>query len=71
MSETQLTKRELEVLKHLAEGNTRVQIGQMLGISPRTVEKHKSNIYQKIGVSHIADLVRYAIQVGISPLEKK
>ena len=57
----QLTPREREVFKLLAEGNTVKEIAIMLGISVKTVEVHKFNTYQKLGVHNKAQLVMYAI----------
>ncbi len=47
----QLTAREIELLNLVAEGLTNDQIAQRLALSPRTVERHLSNIYTKLGVS--------------------
>ncbi|MCD4687598.1 MAG: response regulator transcription factor, partial [Anaerolineae bacterium] len=59
-----LTRREREVLQWVVDGLTSAEIGQRLGISPRTVEKHRANMMQKLGVRNQADLVRYALQHG-------
>ena len=56
-----LTPREKEVLSLIAEGYTSAQIAQSLYISPRTVEKHRSNMMNKINARNSADLVRFAI----------
>lgn len=45
-----LSLREIEVLKHLAEGKTNVEISCLLRISERTVEKHLERVYKKLGV---------------------
>lgn len=47
-----LTPTEKEILKLIAKNNTGVEIGHILNVSPRTVEKHKSNIIKKIDLSH-------------------
>ena len=60
-----LTQRELEVLKLVCEGYTSQQIALKLGISVKTVETHRSNIMNKLGVFSIAELVRYAIKKGL------
>lgn len=57
-----LTKRELEILKHIAEGMHYKEIGDKLYISSRTVETHKNNIMQKLGLSSTIELVKYAIK---------
>ena len=60
-----LTKREREVLKLIAEGNSSKRAAVLLGISPRTVERHRLNIKNKLGISNIAGLVKYAIKNGL------
>ena len=63
-----LTPREQEVLQLSAEGNTSSQIAERLSISPRTVEKHRSNLMHKLGLHDRSDVVRYAVSKGfISP----
>jgi DNA-binding NarL/FixJ family response regulator len=68
----QLTNREREILQMIAEGNTNQQIAQKLFISVRTVEFHRANLTEKIGVRDTAGLVKYAIQrriVNLAPHE--
>ena len=60
-----LTDREQEVLTLIAEGLTNKQIGEQLGISPKTVARHRDNITQKLKLSSRAELTRYAIQKGL------
>lgn len=60
-----LTEREQEVLTLIAEGLTNKQIGERLGISPKTVARHRDNITQKLKLSSRAELTRYAIQKGL------
>ena len=62
---TQLTDREREVMRLLAEGMTSREAAMQLQISIRTVESHRINISRKLSFSSIADLVRYAIRNGI------
>ncbi len=63
-----LTEREQEVLTLIAEGLTNKEIGENLGISPKTVARHRDNITHKLNLSSRAELTRYAIQKGlISP----
>lgn len=62
--EDPLTKREKEILRHIAEGKSSREIGAMLDISSRTVEHHRANMMRKLGCRKIAELVRYAIQKG-------
>jgi two-component system response regulator NreC len=61
--------REREVLHLTAEGNSSSQIGVRLGISPRTVEIHRANMMRKLGVHSQIEVVRYAFQRGLLPLE--
>jgi RNA polymerase sigma factor (sigma-70 family) len=56
-----LTSREREVLDHAARGLHAKEIASALGISPRTVEVHKSRIMEKLEVRNIAELVRFAV----------
>jgi FixJ family two-component response regulator len=59
-----LTPREREVLEQAARGLHAKEIGAALGISPRTVEVHKTRIMEKLGVRNIAELVRFAVAAG-------
>lgn len=56
-----LTARERDVLEHAAKGLHAKEIAVQLGISPRTVEVHKTRIMEKLGVRNIAELVRFAL----------
>jgi len=56
-----LTGREREVLEHAAKGLHAKEIAAALGISPRTVEVHKTRIMEKLGARNIAELVRFAL----------
>lgn len=60
-----LTSREQEILQMTAEGNTSSQIADRLSISPRTVEKHRSNLMRKLVLHSRSDVVRYAVNRGI------
>jgi len=62
---TPLTARELEVLQLIAEGAANKQIADMLGISIKTVEKHRDHMMRKLDIHETAGLTRYAIAVGI------
>lgn len=57
---TALTRRETEVLRLLARGNTNRQIAGLLGLSPRTVESHRANLMGKLGLESRVELVDYA-----------
>ncbi|WP_347349752.1 response regulator transcription factor [Nigerium sp.] len=60
-----LTPREEEVLKLIAEGYTGRDIASMLVISPKTVERHRSNLPEKLGLRDRLELTRYAIRCGL------
>ncbi|HTN21800.1 MAG TPA: helix-turn-helix transcriptional regulator [Pelobium sp.] len=55
-----LSKRETEMLKSLAEGESAIECGEKLFISPKTVETHRKNIRKKLGTSSFAELSKYA-----------
>ncbi len=57
-----LTKREHEMIKYFAVGHTSAEIAEMLFISKRTVEAHKTNIYKKLGVNNCVRLAKYAFE---------
>ncbi len=59
-----LTSREIEVLKLIAQGHTNKEIGEKLFISHRTVDTHRTNLMKKLEVSNIAGLIRFAIKQG-------
>ena len=61
----QLTEREKDVFKLLAEGHTAQEIADMLVISPKTVAGHKANIMAKLGFGNTLDLIKYALRRGI------
>jgi len=61
----QLTDREREVLKLLVEGYTTQEIADMLVISPKTVEGHKTSLMSKLDIHNRTDLVKYALRKGI------
>ncbi|MBL7808305.1 MAG: response regulator transcription factor [Saprospiraceae bacterium] len=58
----QLSDRELEILKLVAQGFSSSEIGQQLFISPRTVDTHRNNILQKLDVHGIPGLVQFAVR---------
>jgi DNA-binding NarL/FixJ family response regulator len=60
-----LTPRELEVLKLIAEAHTSKAIADMLVISIKTVERHRANILEKLGMRDRVELTRYAIRRGL------
>jgi DNA-binding NarL/FixJ family response regulator len=60
-----LTIREVQILKHIAEGDTSVEIAKKLNVSPATIEVHRRNVMRKLGLNNIAHLTRYAIRHGL------
>jgi DNA-binding NarL/FixJ family response regulator len=58
----QLTPRQQEVLQLVTEGRSASEIGDLLCISPRTVEFHKHSLLKKLELNSTADLIRYAIK---------
>jgi DNA-binding NarL/FixJ family response regulator len=60
-----LTAREEEVLKLIAEAHTNQQIADELVISPKTVDRHRTNILRKLGMHDRVELTRYAIRRGL------
>ena len=64
-----LTAREQEVMQLTAEGHTAAQIADRLSISRRTVEAHRANLMRKLGLSKLADVMRYALERGLIPMK--
>src|ERR671934_8058 len=60
-----LTPRELEVVKLIAEAMTSREIAETLVISEKTVERHRANILEKLGMRGRVELTRYAIRRGL------
>jgi DNA-binding NarL/FixJ family response regulator len=60
-----LSPREQEVLKLIAEAHTNRDIGEILGLSAKTVETHRGNLLRKLGMRDRVELVRYAIRRGL------
>jgi DNA-binding NarL/FixJ family response regulator len=60
-----LTPRELEVLKLVAEGHTSDEIANLLVISRKTVDRHRANMLEKLGMRDRVELTRYAIRRGL------
>ena len=61
----ELTPRELEVTKLIAEAYTNRQIAEALGLSEKTVESHRGHVLAKLGMRDRVELVRYAIRAGL------
>ena len=66
---SELTAREREVLKLIAEGNTNQEVAGLLCLSRKTVETHRSNIMDKLDLHKVTDLVKYAIREGLVGLD--
>ncbi len=64
-----LSPRQREVLRMIAEGRTTKQIAQLLEISVKTVETHRSQLMERLDIHDVAGLVRYAISVGLINVE--
>ncbi len=60
-----LTEREREVLQLLAEGKSNKEAAAVLSLSPYTIETHRNNLMQKLGVHNTAEIVLYAVRKGI------
>ena len=65
-----LTAREREILQMTVEGRTSHEIGEKLTISPRTIEVHRSNFMNKLGIHNQAELIRFAIKRGILQMDE-
>jgi DNA-binding NarL/FixJ family response regulator len=61
-----LTPRESEIVKLIAEGHTSREIAELLVISDKTVERHRANVLDKLGMRDRVDLTRYAIRRGLT-----
>lgn len=64
-----LTGREIEILKLFADGLTNQEIAELLFISVRTVESHKTHIMQKLGLKSTVEVIKYAIKNNITSVE--
>src|SRR5207244_1474874 len=60
-----LTSRQKEVLQLTAEGLTSKEVAQRLNLSYRTVEAHRAQVMERLGVHDLAGLVRFAVRVGL------
>ena len=67
----QLTARELEILRAVAEGHTNARIGRQLWVTEQTVKFHLSNIYRKLGVSNRTEASRYALMHGLVAMPRR
>ncbi len=64
-----LSTREREILQLVVEGKSSAEIAEVLRISPKTVETYRSRLMQKLGLSDLPSLVKFAIQHGLTPLK--
>ncbi len=62
----ELTRRESQILKLVADGKTNNDISEVLNISTRTVEKHRKNLMDKLDIRTIAQLTKYALKHGLT-----
>lgn len=65
-----LTPRERQVLQLVAEGRSNSEIGRTLGVTKKTVEKHRASLVGKLGVKDLAGLIRIALKHGLIFLEE-
>lgn len=65
-----LSQREIQVLELVAQGYTNKEIGEKIFVSVKSVETYRSRIIQKLGLKNRADLVRYALEMGILSSQK-
>lgn len=64
-----LSDREQQVFRLVIEGNPTKDIAEMLCVSPKTIEKHRSNISKKLGISDPVAMVKYAVKIGVADPE--
>jgi RNA polymerase sigma factor (sigma-70 family) len=64
-----LSPREREVLQLVVEGKSSAEVAEILSLSPKTVETYRSRLMQKLGISDLPSLVKFAIRHGLTPLE--
>jgi DNA-binding NarL/FixJ family response regulator len=60
-----LTPRQLEILQLAAERHSSKEIGQRRGLSYRTVEAHRAQLMERLGLQDLTGLVRFAVRVGL------
>ncbi|MGV3771674.1 MAG: response regulator transcription factor [Verrucomicrobiales bacterium] len=68
-AEFELTSRQRQILQLLAESKNSKEIALVLDVSPKTIEAHRAQIMERLGIHDLPGLVRYAIQQGLSSLE--
>ena len=65
---TELSSREREILQQIAEGKTTKEIASNLYVSVKTIETHRRNIMQTLGIDSVANLTKYAVREGLTSL---
>ncbi len=63
-----LSEREEQILKRIADGQSTKEVAYALGLSPKTVESHRSRLMEKLGLYTVAELTKHAIREGLSRL---
>ncbi|MEI6538879.1 MAG: response regulator transcription factor [Planctomycetota bacterium] len=66
-----LTRRQRDILQEIVQGKTIKAIAIALDISPKTVESHRAQLMERLGIDNVPDLVRYAIKTGSAPPEER
>jgi DNA-binding NarL/FixJ family response regulator len=64
-----LSSREREVLQLLVEGKSNAKVADILFLSQKTIETYRSHLMQKLGISDLPSLVKFAIQHGLTSIE--
>lgn len=64
-AEDELTPRQIEILRRIAHGESAKEIAFELGLSPKTVDVHRARIMERLGLSDVASLTRYAVRMGL------
>ncbi|WP_080240667.1 response regulator [Spirosoma rigui] len=65
LKQYKLSPREVEIIRHIKAGLSSTQIAEKVNLSPYTIETHRKNIHAKLRISTVAELVRFAIEVGL------
>ncbi len=65
-----LSPREREVLQFVVEGKSSAEMSRILGISPKTIDTHRSRLMKKIGVKNIGELIKFGLRQGLTPPEE-
>jgi DNA-binding NarL/FixJ family response regulator len=64
-----LSSRERQILKLVVEGKSSSEIGDLMFLSPKTVETYRSRMMEKLHIKHITDLVKFAVQHGLTSVD--